>query len=152
MRIHPAVLKGFQPRTPMADSEPVNRKAANTAENARRRLQRKILADWRGVYIPPDLSGYERKVNDVVGRVMKRAGIEDRLNHEEVAAEWEATVGEFLAKHSRPVSLRRGVLHVAVLQASVRYDLERRLKRDILLRLQERYGKLKVKDIRFQNG
>jgi predicted nucleic acid-binding Zn ribbon protein len=61
-------------------------------------------------------------------------------------------VGEFLAKHSRPVSLRRGVLHVAVIQASVKYDLERRLKRDILLRLQEQYGKLKVKDIRFQNG
>jgi predicted nucleic acid-binding Zn ribbon protein len=136
----------------MADSEPANRKPANTAENARRRLQRKVIADWRGVYIPPDLSGYERKVGDVVGRIMKRAGIEDRLNHEEVAADWEAIVGEFLAKYSRPVSLRRGVLQVAVIQASVRYDLERRLKRDILLRLQERYGKQKVRDVKFQNG
>jgi hypothetical protein len=46
---------------------------------------------------------------------MKRAGIEDRLTHDQVAADWEATVGEFLAKHSRPVSLRRGTLTVAVL-------------------------------------
>jgi predicted nucleic acid-binding Zn ribbon protein len=136
----------------MADSEPVHRKTAQSAESARRRLQRKVLADWRGVYVPPDLSGYERKVGDVVGRVLKRAGIEDRLNHEEVAANWETTVGEFLAKHSRPVSLRRGVLHVAVLQASVRYDLERRWKRDILLRLQERYGPQKVRDVKFSNG
>jgi len=136
----------------MADSEPANRKPANTPENARRRMLRKVIADWRGVYVPPDLSGYERKVGDVVGRIMKRAGVEDRLNHEEVAAEWEATVGEFLGKHSRPVSLRRGILHVAVLQASVRYDLERRWKRDILLRLQEKYGKQKVRDVKFTNG
>ncbi|HWB02403.1 MAG TPA: DUF721 domain-containing protein [Verrucomicrobiales bacterium] len=136
----------------MTDPERANRKPAETAESARKRLQRRVLADWRGVYIPPDLTGYERKVGDVVGRVMKRAGIEDRLNHEEVAAEWEATVGEFLGRHSRPVSLRRGVLHVAVLQASVRYDLERRLKKDILLRLQEKYGPKKVRDVKFQNG
>jgi predicted nucleic acid-binding Zn ribbon protein len=135
-----------------ADSEPVKRKPAETAQSARRRVQRKVLADWRGVYVPPDLSGYERKVGDVVARVMKRAGVEDRLNHEEVAANWESTVGAFLSKHSRPVSLRRGVLHVAVLQASVRYDLERRWKPDILLRLQERYGKQKVRDVKFSNG
>jgi predicted nucleic acid-binding Zn ribbon protein len=136
----------------MADQEPTHRKTAKSAENARRRMQRKVLADWRGVYLPPDLTGYERKVGDVVGRILKRAGIEDRLNHEEVAADWTSTVGDFLAKHSRPVSLRRGVLQVAVLQAAVRYDLERRWKRDILLRLQERYGAQKVRDVKFVNG
>lgn len=115
-------------------------------------MQRSILSEWRGIYVPPDLSGYERKVGDIVGRIMKRAGIEDRLTHEQVGADWEATVGPFLCKHSRPVSLRRGVLIIAVLQASVRYDLERNHKRDILVRLQKRYGAQKVRDVKFQNG
>ena len=132
--------------------EPARRQPARTTESARRRVQRKVLADWRGVYVPPDLTGYERKVGDVVGRIMKRAGAEDRLTHDQVSADWKATVGDFLFKHSRPVSLRRGVLTVAVLQASVRYDLERNHKRDILARLKERYGAQKVRDVKFQNG
>lgn len=132
--------------------QPVSRKPSRTPESTRRAQQRRVLADWRGVYIPPDLSGYERKVGDVVGRVLKKAGIEDRVSHEHIAAEWESTVGDFLAKHSRPVALRRGVLIVAVLQAAVRYDMERRHKRDILARLQQLYGKAKVKDVKFQNG
>jgi len=132
--------------------EPVRRQPARTVENSRRRMQRKVLADWRGVYVPPDLTGYERKIGDVIGRVMKRAGADDRLTHEQIAADWAATVGDFLFKHSRPVSLRRGVLTVAVLQAAVRYDLERRWKKDILARLQAHYGAQKVRDVKFQNG
>ena len=132
--------------------QPVSRKPARTTESVRRAQHRRILADWRGVYIPPDLSGYERKVGDVVGRVLKKAGIEDRVSHEQIAVDWESTVGDFLAKHSRPVALRRGVLIVAVLQAAIRYDMERRHKRDILARLRERYGKDKIRDVKFQNG
>ena len=139
----------------MADSDPnppQGRKPKRDHESMRRRIQRRILADWRGVYIPPDLSGYERKVGDVVGRILKRSGVEDRLGHEEIAADWVAMVGEFLSRHSRPVALRRGVLQVAVLQAAVRYDLERRHKKDILARLQQQYGAAKVRDVRFLNG
>ena len=132
--------------------QPVSRKPARTLESKRRAQQRRVLADWRGVYIPPDLSGYERKVSDVVGRVLKKAGIEDRVSHEHIAVEWESTVGVFLATHSRPVALRRGVLIVAVLQAAVRYDMERRHKRDILARLQQLYATAKIKDVKFQNG
>ena len=142
-------------RTPRDDAmseEPTPRPRTRSTESARRRMQRSILAEWRGIYVPPDLSGYERKVADVIGRIMKRAGIEDRLTSEEVAADWNAVVGDFLGKHSRPVSLRRGVLTVAVLQASVRYDLERNHRRDILRRLQQRYGTDRLKDVRFQNG
>lgn len=139
----------------MAESDspiPQGRRPKRDLESARRRMQRRILADWRGVYIPPDLSGYERKVGDVVGRILQRAGVADRPAHEEIAADWAAMVGDFLSRHSRPVALRRGVLQVAVVQAAVRYDLERRHKRDILERLQAQYGPAKVKDVKFLNG
>lgn len=132
-------------------SSPEPRKPGRSLESARRRMQRRVLADWRGVYVPPDLSGYERQIGDVVGRIMKRAGVEDRLSHEAVAADWAEVVGPFISQHSRPVALRRGVLQVAVIQAAVRYDLERNHKRDILARLKERYG-AKVRDVKFMNG
>lgn len=125
--------------------------APPTPEQQRQRLRRRMLADWRGVDTPADLSGYEKPIAGLIQKVLKRAGLEDRLNHEEVAAHWAATVGEFLAKHSRPVSLRRGILHIAVVQAAVRYDMERRLKKDILTKLQERYGE-KVRGLKFENG
>ncbi len=110
-----------------------------------------MLADWRGVDTPADLSGYEKPIAGVIQKVLKRAGLEDRLNHEEVAAQWVSTVGDFLAKHSRPVSLRRGILHIAVAQAAVRYDMERRLKKDILTKLKERYGET-IRGLKFENG
>ncbi len=116
------------------------------------RQRRRILAEWRGVYVPPDLSGYERKVGDLVQRVLRRAGLPEQSSHEEMAAQWESLVGPFLAAQSRPTALRRGVLEVSVMQSAVRYELERQWKRKVLTRLQETFGRDRVKDVRFIPG
>ncbi|MES2708440.1 MAG: DUF721 domain-containing protein [Verrucomicrobiota bacterium] len=91
-------------------------------------------------------------MGDVVKRIMARAGLGERLAEEAVTREWATIVGAFLAGQSRPVGLRAGVLQVAVMQSAVLYDLERNLKRDILRRLQERFGRQVVKDVRFMPG
>lgn len=139
---------------PNPDSSPRRTRgsARPGSETVRKRLQRRILSEWRGVHVPPDLSGYEKRIGDLVGKILKRAGLEDRLTNEQLAADWKDMVGEFLHRHSRPVSLSRGVLVVAVVQAAVRYDLERVHKPAILGRLQARYGPQKIRNIRFQNG
>lgn len=111
-----------------------------------------MRAEWRGVYEPPDLSRFERKVGDIVEQVLKRAGLNDRLAEETMTREWSGIVGDFLAAQSKPTGLRGGVLQVAVMQSAVRYDLERNLKREILTRLQKRFGKAVVKDLRFVPG
>lgn len=121
-------------------------------ESAKDFRHRRLRAEWRGVYEPPDLSCFEKKVGDVVSAVLKRAGLSDRLAEETMCREWSVVVGDFLATQSKPTGLRNGVLQVLVLQATVRYDLERNLKREILRRLQERFGKTVVKDIRFGMG
>ena len=54
----------------MAEQQPSNRKPSRSAESARRRMQRSILSEWRGIYVPPDLSGYERKVGDIMNVAM----------------------------------------------------------------------------------
>jgi hypothetical protein len=122
------------------------------AEQRLERQRRRILAEWRGVYTPPDLSGYERKVGDLVQRILRRAGLPDRSSHEQMAAQWESLVGPFLAAQSRPTALRRGVLEVSVTQSAVRYELERQWKRKVLSRLQETFGRERVKDVRFIPG
>lgn len=118
-------------------------------ETAKQLRYRKLRAEWRGVYEPPDLKRFERQVGDVVAQVLKRAGLDDRMAEETMIREWAGMVGDFLAAQSKPTGLRNGVLQVAVLQAAVRYDLERNLKREVLNRLQQRFGKTVVKDVRF---
>lgn len=84
-----------------------------------------------------------------VHKVMAQLGLKDRLKEEEVLAAWGDTVGEFVAKHSTPKRLKNGILFVAVLQPTVRYELDRIWKRDILEKLKIRFGARTVKDIRF---
>jgi predicted nucleic acid-binding Zn ribbon protein len=121
-------------------------------ESAQQLRHRRLRAEWRGIYEAPDLRHFEKKVGDVVAAVLKRAGLNDRLAEETILREWATMVGDFLAAQSKPSSLRQGVLQVAVLQAAVRYDLERNLKREILNRLQQRFGRTVVRDIRFISG
>ena len=130
----------------------MNDPKGRSQESAAALRHRRMRMEWRGVYEPPDLSRFERKVGDLVEKIMARAGLGERLAEESVSQEWAAIVGAFLAGQSRPVGLRAGVLQVAVLQSAVRYDLERNLKRDILQRLQTRFGRSVVKDIRFTPG
>lgn len=121
-------------------------------ESAEQLRYRRMRAEWRGVYEPPDLSKFERNVGDVVQQILKRAGLNDRLAEETVIREWATIVGAFLAGQSKPTGLRVGVLQVAVLQSAVRYDMERNLKREILKRLQTRFGKTVIKEMRFVPG
>jgi predicted nucleic acid-binding Zn ribbon protein len=131
----------------MPESRPSSRKVESAPSAQRRRA----LAEWRGVAVPPDLRRFEKRIGDLVPRVMQKSGAAERMGHSQIADAWESMVGAFIAKHSRPVALRRGVLTVAVTQAAVRYDVERRHKAGILERLQERFGPA-VKSLRFQNG
>jgi len=128
------------------------RKPFRKVEGARSTLQRRALAEWRGVYVPPDLKKFEKRLADLVPKVVQKTGAAEVAGHARIADEWEALTGAFIARHSRPVALRRGVLIVAVTQAAVRYDLERRHKESILERLRSRFGQDVIRGVRFQNG
>ena len=128
------------------------KKPGRKVESSRSTLKRRALADWRGIYVPPDLKKFEKRIADLIPAVMKKTGAEDLVGHTKIADEWESLVGAFIASHSRPIALRRGSLIVAVTQAAIRYDLERRHKAGILARLQERFGAALVRSVRFQNG
>lgn len=141
-----------QPEHSSSEGKPPGAPSKRRGEVLLERQRRRILAEWRGVYVPPDLSGYERKVGDLVQRVLRRVGLPEQSSHEQMAAQWESLVGPFLAAQSRPTALRRGVLEVSVTQSAVRYELERQWKRKVLTRLQETFGRDRVKDVRFIPG
>ena len=91
-------------------------------------------------------------LGDVVASVMAGLGLHERLREEEMKSAWHTIVGEFVAKHSAPQKLVEGVLIVRVLQPTLKYELDRVWKRDILAKLKTRFGGRTVRDLRFQIG
>jgi len=89
-------------------------------------------------------------VGDILEKLMPRLGLSERLGEEQVKQAWSGIVGAFLASHASPVGLSGGVLSIQVLQPSVRYELERNWKNEILAKLQARFGKKAIREIRFR--
>lgn len=116
------------------------------------RLQREVLAEWRGLDEPRDLSRYEHRLSDVLMKFMERAGLADRCLEEELTAIWQKAVGEFIAANSKPTGWKDGVLQVAVLQPALRFSLQGALKQQILAKLRPLFGSRPLRDIRFQVG
>src|SRR6266536_2746649 len=98
-----------------------------------RSLRSAVIAEWRG--LP------ERKMRP------------DRWQSPaEVIDAWSKIVGEFIAAHSAPVTLRDGILYVRVLQPALHYELEQISKSEILRKLKQRFGGKTIRDIRFRLG
>lgn len=113
-------------------------------------LRKKAIAEWRG--LPESVERRDRcaSVADLLQKVLPKLGLGDRLSEQQIMEAWSVVVGDFLAQHSLPVGLSAGVLTIQVVQPSVRYELDRNWKRDILAKLQARFGTRAVREIRFR--
>src|SRR5256714_15055766 len=89
---------------------------------------------------------------DLLPKLMQQLGLSERLRESEVINAWKQIVGEFIAAHSAPVSLRAGVLFVRVLQPALHYQFEQISKAEILRKLKQRFGTKIVREIRFRLG
>ena len=112
-------------------------------------IRKRVLEDWRG--LPERPSRPERCVRaaDALEKLVHKLGLTERLDEQEIQGAWREIVGDFLAEHSLPVSMRDGVLTIQVVQPAVRYELERSWKRRILQKLQARFQKT-VREVRFR--
>lgn len=113
-------------------------------------LHRKILAEWRGLPEPIERPDRCHSVADLLQKILPKLGLKDRLSEQQILEAWRDIVGDFLAGHSLPVALSGGVLTVQVLQPSVRYELDRMWKRDILEKLRARFGAGVVREVKFR--
>jgi predicted nucleic acid-binding Zn ribbon protein len=113
--------------------------------------RRQILQEWR-LLPEPDKVREPKTVSSLVEAQLSKLGLADRLIEDQLAAAWESVVGAPNASMSRPVSLKKGELIVAVAQPALKYTFERFHAREILTRLQERFGTATVRVIRFRTG
>ena len=115
-------------------------------------FRKRVIEEWRGL---PEL---DEKVDrlltarDVLKQLAPKLGLESRLREEEIISAWADIVGDFFAKHSRPVKLHQGMLVVHVLQPTVLYELERQWKSLVLQKLHARFGGKIIRDLRFRLG
>ena len=103
-----------------------------------------VVAEWRGYSERPVRPiGAYRTMREILKAFLQRLGLSERSVEGMVLEAWKETAGEFFARYSTPVRLKAGVLHVRVHQPSIRYELDRTWKPQLLARLQGRFGKNK---------
>ena len=112
--------------------------------------RQRLLEEWRG--LPQIEPAPDRMVliEPVLRSLLVGLGFSERIDEQEIAKEWKSIVGDFLALHSQPTNLQDGCLIVRVTEPTVRYELDRNYRAKILKTLQEKFGKRKIRDMRFQ--
>ena len=117
-------------------------------------LRRQVLREWHpfrgeedGPAKPAALPAHQ-----LVPHVMRGLGLEKRLHQSQVLLLWPNIVGPDIAAHAQPMSLRNGVLVVAVDHPIWLQELSRFHKRAILEKIQLRVGKSAVSNISFRIG
>lgn len=115
-------------------------------------LRASVIAEWRGFPAKKNKPDRWQAPGDLLPKLMQQLGLQERLKETEVIDAWKQIVGEFIAAHSAPVSLRAGVLFVRVLQPSLHYQFEQVSKAEILRKLKQRFGTKIIREIRFRLG
>jgi predicted nucleic acid-binding Zn ribbon protein len=91
-----------------------------------------------------------QKLGDVMGKMLSRAGIADRIAQAGVIPDWPALVGPQIARVTEPMSVTpQGTLFVSVTTNAWMTELSL-MEPELLRRLNERTGRLKIKKIRWQ--
>lgn len=115
-------------------------------------LRAAVVAEWRGLPEKKVRPDRWQAPADLLPKLIQQLGLSERLRENEVIEAWKQIVGDFIAAHSAPVSLREGVLFVRVLQPALHYQFETISKAEILRKLKQRFGGRIIRDIRFRVG
>jgi hypothetical protein len=117
-----------------------------------RGVKDRALSEFRGYREPDDTTAFAHDdINEVIGKTLKKLGLKNRFDEDQVRVAWEEVVGDFVSKNSQPMGVNRKVLLIQVLQPAVHYTLER-MKGQILQKMQARFGKENIRDVRFRIG
>lgn len=69
---------------------------------------------------------------------------------EQLQAAWRAAAGQTIARQTRAVAIRRGVLHVSVAHAPLLSELAGFHRQALVARLGEMHADLKIRDVKFK--
>lgn len=116
------------------------------------RIRAQVLQEWRGLPEKSFPKDSAKPVASLLPAILGKLGLNERIREEEILSCWQDIVGEFLAQHASPAGLRNGTLAIRVVQSTVQFELERVWKSRILEKLQARFGRNLIKEIRFRIG
>ena len=99
---------------------------------------------------PPREGRGPSPISDVIPDVMRKFGLGERHWLNVLDEEWAGLVGEAVAKHTRPGRLVGRGLIVFVDNSVWLGELARYGKEQILVKLQQRFGRNKIREVRLQ--
>ncbi len=115
------------------------------------KIREEILREWRGADEPDDLNAGIHLAEKFITAILRAAGAEDGLHEDQVRAIWKELAGDFIARHTEPLSVKGGKLVLRVTQPALRFQLEQ-MKPMLLKRIRDQLGEGKIKSIKFQIG
>ena len=90
-------------------------------------------------------------IGDIVKAVFAKIESDKTISREDVEERWKTLVGAAAAKHTRPASLRKGILTVFVDTSGWMQEMSLQ-KRKILKQLKRSFGKDRISGIHFRIG
>jgi predicted nucleic acid-binding Zn ribbon protein len=114
-------------------------------------IREEILREWRGAEEPEDLNARVHLAENFVMAILRAAGAEDGLHEDQVRATWKELAGDFIARHTEPISVKGGNLVLRVTQPALRFQLEQ-MKPMLQKRIRDQLGVGTIKSIKFQLG
>lgn len=114
-------------------------------------IREEILREWRGCEEAPDLNEGIHKAEKFIATILKSAGLEDGLNEDQVRSAWKELAGDFIARHTEPISVKNGHLVLRVTQPAMRFHLEQ-MKPMLLTRIRAQLGEERIKSVKFALG
>jgi len=92
----------------------------------------------------------EKAIGEILPKVYKSLGLEEKMGYVFLASSWKKIVGNVIAKHTKPVGVKRQCLLVEVDSPVWMNELNNFSKKDILKRV--RGLTPGIRDIRFKIG
>jgi len=115
------------------------------------KIREEILREWRGADEPTDLNAGIHLAEKFVSAILRAAGAEEGIQEDHVRSVWKELAGDFISRHTEPVSVKGGVLVLRVTQPALRFQLEQ-MKPMLLGRIRDHLGAERVKSIQFTLG
>lgn len=120
-------------------------------DSSLRRIREAILREWRGADEPLDLDHRVSQPSKFLSAILQQAGATEGLDEDQVKSAWNELAGDFISRHTEPVSIKGGHLVLRVTQPAMRFHLEQ-MKPMLLTRIREALGAERVHSVRFQIG
>lgn len=83
---------------------------------------------------------------DFIDKLLEEIGIRGEVEEKQLLDAWVSVAGDFIAKNSKPESLKNGVLVIRVVQPALRFQLEQ-MKGKLLNNLKRELSEVPVKTI-----